>query len=169
LCSLIDEAYHISTTAARIVLLYSMQELLPAHPQLASQLMSRYVAIQVLEEQLGFLDSSEAAGLIRGEEVNEVQRKANHRLELLQHARHWHLPPKAAPSNASKSITAPGRDKPAAAGATAVGGAAGGGSAAESGARDGMTAKSGVSVADLNYTSHLRSLASVSRRRSRLY
>jgi hypothetical protein len=146
-----------------------MQELLPAHPQLASQLMSRIVAIQVLEEQLGFLDSSEAAGLIRGEEVNEVQRKANHRLELLQHARHWHLPPKAAPSMASKSSTAPGTDKPATAGAAAAGGAAHGGRAVEDGDREGWEAKSGVSFADLNYTSHLRSLASVSRRRSRLY
>jgi hypothetical protein len=36
--------------------------LLPAHPQLAAQLMSRYTAIQVLEEQLGFLESTEAAG-----------------------------------------------------------------------------------------------------------
>jgi hypothetical protein len=156
---------------------FFLQELLPAHPQLASLLMSRYVAIQVLEEQLGFLESSEAAGLIRGEEVNEVQRKANRRLELLQHARHWHLPPKAAPAKLStssseqqaKPSTAAGGGAATAAAAAATGGAADGGIAAEGGERAGLAVKSGVSVADLNYTSHLRSLASVSRRRSRLY
>lgn len=43
-------------------LLPHVQVVVPAHPQLASLLMSRYVAVEVLEEQLEFLNSIESAG-----------------------------------------------------------------------------------------------------------
>ncbi|WIA14531.1 hypothetical protein OEZ85_003050 [Tetradesmus obliquus] len=153
---------------------YAHEVLLPEHPALPQKLMSRYVAIQVLEEQLGFLESTEAAGLIRGEEVKQVQHKANLRLEQLQHARHWHLPPKAEPPQASplsflQSFSASStRGSPAAA-AAAEGGAEGGGVADAT--KQGPGGPRLASVADLNYTSHLRSMSSAStlRRMSRRY
>lgn len=38
-------------------------------------------------------------GLIRGEEVSSVQQQLNHRLEMLQHESHWHLPPSRRPTH----------------------------------------------------------------------
>ncbi|WIA34707.1 hypothetical protein OEZ86_013018 [Tetradesmus obliquus] len=159
---------------------YAHEVLLPEHPALPQKLMSRYVAIQVLEEQLGFLESTEAAGLIRGEEVKQVQHKANLRLEQLQHARHWHLPPKAEPPQASplsflQSFSAsntsgsPAATQAAAAAAAAAGGGAEGGGAGAT--KQGPGGQRLGSVADLNYTSHLRSMSSAStlRRMSKRY
>eukprot|EP00878_Enallax_costatus_P006804 GHUV01007132.1.p1 GENE.GHUV01007132.1~~GHUV01007132.1.p1 ORF type:complete len:889 (+),score=286.27 GHUV01007132.1:1018-3684(+) len=88
---------HESQEEVAAALAYAQQVVLPDHPQLAALLMSRYVSIHVLEEQLEFLEGIEAAGLIKGEEISTIQQQLNHRLEILQHERHWHLPPAGTP------------------------------------------------------------------------
>jgi hypothetical protein len=130
------------------------------------------------------------AGLIRGEEVNEVQRKVNLRLERLQHARHWHLPPKQTPPSKlapkdwlqrsqlsrielPQQSLADTHAAAAAAGGTAAAAAAGGGIGADQKGAARVESSSSAhwlgSVADLNYTSNLRMMSAVARRQSRRY
>lgn len=80
-----------SRAEADAALQYAHQVLLPQHPGLGRLLMSRHVAIQVLERQTDFLDSIEEAGLVRAEEIHTVQHKAATRLERLQHHRAWNI------------------------------------------------------------------------------
>lgn len=86
-----DRVLQESRAEADAALQYAHKELLPLHPGLGRLLMSRHVAIQVLERQTDFLQSIEEAGLVRAEEVHTVQHKAATRLERLQHQRAWNV------------------------------------------------------------------------------
>eukprot|EP00775_Hariotina_reticulata_P007047 gene7048-7262_t len=68
-------------------LTYAHEGLLPKYPTLGPWLMSKHVAVDVLGEQLAFLHTIEAAGLIRGEEIHAVQHNVSHKLEQLHQQR----------------------------------------------------------------------------------